>query len=242
LFFVPLSIGAILLTWGANRRIYHFVLAGLLLGMGFMIKYVIAADALALGLFLLWQGLRQQNLVQAVFRQCLPLTLAFLVPPLLTYNYYVNIGQADAFLFYTFEVTSRYPVEKSWGALILYTLDFFGRYSPFVFLAIFALRERLTTDRYWQNFLLLWLICATIMTLLPGKTFGHAATGPPGGQLVSSAAHGPILAAQALTPVGLGQSGSSGAGVIRRFVQLLPAQIGWSTDSSPYLKRKNAPW
>ena len=173
LFFVPLSIGAILLTWGANRRIYHFVLAGLLLGMGFMIKYVIAADALALGLFLLWQGLRQQNLVQAVFRQCLPLTLAFLVPPLLTYNYYVNIGQADAFLFYTFEVTSRYPVEKSWGALILYTLDFFGRYSPFVFLAIFALRERLTTDRYWQNFLLLWLICATIMTLLPGKTFGH---------------------------------------------------------------------
>jgi len=174
LFFVPLSVGAILLTsWGENRRMHHFVLAGLLLGMGFVIKYVIAADALALGLFLLWQGVRQQKRVQAVFLQCLPLTLAFFIPPLLTYDYYISIGQADAFLFYTFEVTRRYPVEKNWSALFLYTLDFFGRFLPFVLLAIFARRERLAADRQWQNFLLLWLICALVMTLVPGKTFGH---------------------------------------------------------------------
>lgn len=173
LFFNPFTIGALLLVWGGQRKVHHFVFAGLLLGCGFMIKYVVAADALAIGLLLLWQGWRKRQLLTAVFKQCLPLTLVFFVPLLLTYVFYATIGQTEAFLFYTFDVTSRYPVETDWGTRLLFALAFLGRFFPFTLLAIFALRERVAPDLIWQNFLLLWLLCVTIMTLLPGKTFGH---------------------------------------------------------------------
>jgi len=173
LFFNPFTLGALLLVWGEERKIPHFLLAGLLLGAGFMIKYVIAADALAIGLFLLWQGWRKERLFRSVFQECLPLTLVFFLPLALTYGYYASIGQTEAFLFYTFDVTSRYPVEASWGDRLLFALAFFGRYFPITFLAIFAVREPLAKDRNWQGFLLLWLGCVTVMTLLPGKTFGH---------------------------------------------------------------------
>lgn len=173
LFFVPFALGAILLSWGDDRRIHHFLLAGLLLGLGFMVKYVIAADAFAIGAFLLWRGWKNKQIGRAIFQQCTPLTLAFFIPITLAYLYYNSIGQLDAFLFYTFDVTSRYPVEASWGSRLLYTLEFFGRFLPFTLLAIFAFREQLDQDRQWQNFLLFWLICVLVITVLPGKTFGH---------------------------------------------------------------------
>ncbi|MGH1435964.1 MAG: ArnT family glycosyltransferase [Lewinella sp.] len=173
LFFNPFTIGALLLVWGEERKVYHFLLAGLLLGAGFMIKYVIAADAMAIGLFLLWQGWRKERLFKSVLQECLPLTLVFFLPLALTYGYYASIGQTEAFLFYTFDVTSRYPVEASWGDRFVFALAFLGRFFPFTLLAIFALREPLAKDRVWQGFLMLWLACVTVMTLLPGKTFGH---------------------------------------------------------------------
>ncbi|WP_367388531.1 ArnT family glycosyltransferase [Lewinella sp. LCG006] len=173
LFFNPFTLGALLLVWGEGRKIHHFLLAGLLLGAGFMIKYVIAADALAIGLFLLWQGWRKERIFRTILQECLPLTLVFFLPLALTYGYYASIGQTEAFLFYTFDVTSKYPVEASWVDRLLFALAFFGRFFPFTLLAIFALREPLAKDRTWQGFLLLWLGCVTVMTLLPGKTFGH---------------------------------------------------------------------
>ena len=173
LFFVPFAVAAVLLVWGEKQQWYHFALAGLLLGAGFVIKYVIAADAFAIGAFLLWRGWRQQELGKAIFQQCFPLTLAFFIPLGIVYGYYASIGHLDSFLFYTFDVTSRYPVEASWGRRLLFTLEFFGRFFPFTLLAIFAVRERLPQDRSWQGFLLFWLLCVAIMTILPGKTFGH---------------------------------------------------------------------
>ena len=173
LFFVPFAVGALLLIWGEHRKVHHFALAGLLLGLGFMVKYVIAADAFAIGAYLLWRGWRTGTLGKAIFQQCLPMTFVFFLPLLATYTYYSSIGQLDSFLFYTFDVTSRYPVEASWGSRAVFTIAFFGRFLPFTLLAIFALRPPHQPDREWQLFLLFWLACVVVITILPGKTFGH---------------------------------------------------------------------
>lgn len=172
-FFVPLTVAALLLAWGPDRRSWHFALAGLLLGLGFVIKYFVAADALAIGLFLLWRGWHQGRLPRAIFAQCLPLTLAFFIPFAAVAAYYAGIGHWEAFQFYSFEVSGRYPVRKDPLKLTLYTLDFFGRFLPFTALAVVAARERLASDRVWRQFLWLWLLCTTAMTLVSGKTFGH---------------------------------------------------------------------
>lgn len=174
LFFVPFAVAAISLVWSGKTGLWRYILAGFLLGCGFMVKYVIAADALAIGLLLLWRiNSKREPWLEVVFKRCAPLTIAFFIPFAAVYGYYAQMGQLDSFLFYTFEVTSRYPVEATALKRLLFSLEFFGRFFPVTGLAIFAFRDVLAKDRSWQLFLLLWLCVNTIMTLLPGKTFGH---------------------------------------------------------------------
>lgn len=172
LFFVPFAVAAVLLVWGKHRKTLHYTAAGLLLGVGFVIKYVIAADALAIGLIVLWQGWQNKNLLKAIAAQALPMTLAFFIPILLVYNYYVQIDQVDNFLFYTLQVTSKYPVDAAAIDRLLFVLDFFGRFFLFTILAVLAYLNK-PSRSLWTSFLLLWLLCVTIITLVPGKTFGH---------------------------------------------------------------------
>lgn len=173
LFFIPFTLGAIYLAWPRGQQWYAYIGVGLLLGCAFMIKYVTAGDALALGLILLGLGWQRREWWKAVFHWCLPMTVAFFVPFLLVWAYYVSIDQSEAFFFYTFEVTGRYPEELAWWRRLKYMGDFLLRYFPLVFLGIFALLEKRKEDRTWQWFLLLWFLCDAVILLLPGKTFGH---------------------------------------------------------------------
>ncbi|RME99701.1 MAG: hypothetical protein D6772_07355, partial [Bacteroidetes bacterium] len=77
LFFVPLAVAAVGLVWPLNRPWWVYALAGLLLGIGFIIKYVIAADALAIGLLLLWRAARKSDWWTTIVARALPLTLCF---------------------------------------------------------------------------------------------------------------------------------------------------------------------
>ncbi|MCB0594455.1 MAG: glycosyltransferase family 39 protein [Lewinellaceae bacterium] len=173
IFFNGFTVLAILLAWEAGNRIGLYVLAGLSLGAAFMIKYVSAGDAVALGGFLLASGLSNGDWKNAVFRRCAPLTLASFVPFVLVYAYYAQIGQLDNFFFYTFEVTSRYPVETEWWRQLKYMGDFLLRFAPLVIFALFALWEYRREDRSLQYFCLLWFAADTAILLLPGKFFGH---------------------------------------------------------------------
>ena len=173
LFFNGLTVLAILLAWGAGNRIGLYLLAGLTLGAAFMIKYVCAGDAFALGCFLLVSGLQKGAWKNTVFLRCAPLTLAFFVPFVLVFAYYTQIGQSGSFFFYTFEATRSYPVETEWWRRLKYMGDFLLRFSPLVVLALFALREYRREDRSLQYFCLLWFAADTAILLLPGKFFGH---------------------------------------------------------------------
>lgn len=174
LFFLPFTLGAIWLAWPTEARsgIGRYALVGLLLGLGFMIKFVVAADALALGLFLLYFGYRNDRLSELVWRACLPMTLAFFLPFLAAVGYYRGAGLLDEFWFYTFEVTGRYPVERAWWQRLKYLGDFLLRYLPWVIFAILALR-RGERDHLFKGFLLLQLVCISVIILIPGKFFGH---------------------------------------------------------------------
>ena len=173
IFFNGFTVLAILLAWSAGNRITLYILAGLSLGVAFMIKFVSAGDAFALGFFLLASGLQRGAWKDALFRRCAPLTLAFFIPFALVYAYYAHIEQLDNFFFYTFEVISRYPVEAEWWRRLKYMGDFLLRFSPLVVFALFALREYRREDRRLQYFCLLWFAADTATLLLPGKFFGH---------------------------------------------------------------------
>ncbi|MCB0635599.1 MAG: glycosyltransferase family 39 protein, partial [Lewinella sp.] len=172
-FFNLFTVGAMVLIWPPRRRWWIYALAGLLLGIGFMIKSVVAADAFAVGSLLLWRGIRNRDWWAAIVHHCTPLTVTFFIPVLLVYSYYWLSGHGDRFLFYTFELPGRYALEVPWWEPLRYMGDFLGRFFPFTLLAIFAWRERRETDHLWQAFNLWWFACVTFMILLPGKSFGH---------------------------------------------------------------------
>ena len=174
LFFSLFTFGAIWLAWPAGGRVNgaRYATAGWLLGLGFMIKFFVAADALALGLLLLYVGYRENRLGPFVWRACLPMTVAFFLPFGAAVLYYQQLGALDVFWFYTFEVTGNYPVERAWWESLIYMGDFLLRYSPFVILAVLALRRR-EHDGVFKYFLLLQMVCITAIILVPGKSFGH---------------------------------------------------------------------
>lgn len=147
-------------------------LAGLMLGLGFIIKYVVAFDALALGLFLVWRFLQIPEKRVQLFKQATVMVIGFTFPLLAVWSYYSSIGQQDLFLFYTFEVSSRYPVSATFKDYFVFVIDFFGRFLPVTLFFFYVLWQK-NTDKVTKYFGLLWSVLILGIILLPGKFFGH---------------------------------------------------------------------
>lgn len=164
----------ILSLWLILRRRggWEYFLAGLILGMGFLIKYVVLFDGLAFGLFLLLEQYRRGSDWKGFKENASLLTVGFVVPFGLVFWYYYQIGNLDAFLFHTFEVPGRYPEMATFYGYFKFSLDFFLRFLPvsvFFFTAIF---DRRTEDRL-RLLGSLWSAAVLTVVLLPGKFFGH---------------------------------------------------------------------
>ena len=138
-----------------------------------MIKPVVAADALVIGCFLLYQGWMSKSLIKAIVQRCVPLTVGFFIPLALTLLYFETNGLLEQFLYFTFEMPGRYSRSVQWWEPILFMLDFLGRFFPFTILAVFAFSEPLDRDRLWQRFCLFWFAIVTVIILLQGHTYEH---------------------------------------------------------------------
>lgn len=156
---------------------WQWPLAGLLLGLAFIIKPFAAAEALAVGLFLLWFYGRQRAFVRMVGAGLL-LVGAFALPLLFVYGYYQRLGLLEQLAFYTFEVSAAYPIELPWYLRLKYMGDYLLRFSPFVILGggalVQAYREKSKEGWWkWGSYLLLQFALVTAVVLLTGKRFGH---------------------------------------------------------------------
>ncbi len=156
-----------------NKRFPSYALAGFLLGLAVTIKPMAAAEALAIGLFLLWWGWKKKAFIAAIFQACLPLTLAFLLPLAALWTYYYQLGMLQDLLFYNWEVTKRYPIEVAAHLRLLFMGDYALRYSPLLIVAVVAWRQLPSHLRPWTYFLLLQLALVTVVVLATGKRFGH---------------------------------------------------------------------
>jgi 4-amino-4-deoxy-L-arabinose transferase-like glycosyltransferase len=149
-----------------------WVLAGLSLGLGFMLKYVVLFDAAALGLFLLWRQGQFKSGWGLFWVRALLMAAAMALPFTLVWAYYNNIGLEDAFRFYTFEVMKNYPVSRSIGDYAKFLADFFLRFLPVTamfFYALFAAHTRRST----VVLALLWSALVLAPVMITGRLFGH---------------------------------------------------------------------
>ena len=164
----------VLCLWLIVRRRggWEYLLAGICVGIGFLVKYVVAFDALAFGLFLFLEQVRLGKEWPKFIGRALLLIIGGLLPFGMIYMYYHQIGETETFLFHSFVVSGRYPNTTSILRYVKFPLDFFLRFLPitlFYFLALFHRR----TDPKLRLLGALWSVAVMIVVLLPGNLFGH---------------------------------------------------------------------
>ncbi len=172
LFFCLFSITALYIVL-KDRGPFWMLMAGLLLGIGFIIKYVVLFDALAIGLFYLWQKIVHRKNWTYWLLRCAILGIGFIIPFLLSWLYYFNMDMMDEFHYYSFELIDRYFADRTFMELTNYILDFFLRFLPVTFWFIYCSWNRRVSGNVMPILAWGWGFLAMVIILLPGKLFGH---------------------------------------------------------------------
>lgn len=170
-YFNLFTAGALLLFFRFQSFTAYFT-AGLLLGIGFVIKYVVLFDGLAFGGFLVFQALRREGNVVKALSRAMTMALAAAIPFGLVVAYYYQLGEFDRFWFNSITVAGRYPSSREFSHYIIFFFDFFLRYFPVTALFGVALWHR-KVDLTVRQFGLIWSVLVLISVLLPGNAFGH---------------------------------------------------------------------
>jgi hypothetical protein len=155
------------------RHFIWFFLAGLLLGMGFMIKYVVLFDAIALGLFFIWRQVMERTSWTWWLSRCVGMGIGFLIPLAFTWWYYRQMGMEDTFLFFTFELSGRYFHHPPISDYLVFLLDCFARFLPITIWFVYCASKWRVTGPSLPVLSFLWGGLALIIVLVPGKFFGH---------------------------------------------------------------------
>jgi 4-amino-4-deoxy-L-arabinose transferase-like glycosyltransferase len=151
------------------RNPIGWFIAGVALGLGFIIKYVILFDALALGLFLVGSpGVRLTHRLQWLVVMVVGAALPFAG----VLACYAHWGAVDKFLFYTFQVSKNYPVQAELGDHLKSFADLNLLFFPVALLFYLTLGYA-ETPSHIRRLGILWSTMVLIPVLLPGKFFGH---------------------------------------------------------------------
>ena len=171
-FFALFSVTALLivLRWSGSG---WFFLSGLLLGIGFMIKYVVLFDALAIGLFYLWLQIVDDKKWFYWLSRCTLMGIGFMIPFSIVWMYYRQLGMEDTFLQYTFNVSGEYFIRPPWYKYILYVLEMLGRVFPLTLWFIYCSWNWRTIGLKLPLLTWLWSGLVLFIILLPGKLFPH---------------------------------------------------------------------
>ncbi len=156
-----------------------YALAGLLFGMGFMIKYLVLFDFMFLGGFLLLREFILSRKDEIHFNpvKYILAGISFTVPFLITHIYFIIIGNFEDFKFITYELPSRY-MDTGHGLFSLqyavFIIDFLARFLPISLLFLAVVCSKHLFSKSWKYHLLLaWLPGVLLAMSIPGKDFGH---------------------------------------------------------------------
>src|SRR5690606_3785011 len=154
-----------------------WVFGGLLMGIGFIIKYLVLFDVVAFFLFFFVTDIvRDKKIIHRTefwFRYILS-GLAFLLPFALLNLWFWLDDPAHDFFYITYELPGNYgsnPSLKRYGVMLA---DFIGKFLPisfFLFYVIFKRNNFLKGNLKW--FFVVWIFSVLMAIYLPGKEFSH---------------------------------------------------------------------
>jgi 4-amino-4-deoxy-L-arabinose transferase-like glycosyltransferase len=154
-----------------------WILGGLLMGIGFIIKYLVLFDLVAFFLFFfVTEIIRDTKILQRTefWGRYVLAGLAFLLPFGLLNLWFWLDDPAHDFFYVTYELPGNYgsnPSLKRYGVMLA---DFIGKFLPisfFLFYVIFKRNNFLKGNLKW--FFVVWVFSILIAIYLPGKEFSH---------------------------------------------------------------------
>ena len=142
------------------------------MGIGMIIKPIVIFEGFAFFLITGCFLIHQKNLKPNFILNWIIFGLCAAIPGVLILIYYYSIGHLDDLIFYNYTVSRRYIEAKNiWMSFKLFG-DFLLRFSPFVFLFIYAFKQKLINYKL-KITLLIWPLFILVGILFSGKFFGH---------------------------------------------------------------------
>ena len=176
LMMVPVTAG-VLLLWNTKQNEWKkYGLAGLLLGLGWLYKIPVAADAGAIGLFfLVFKQESFKNSLKAIFsKSMMTYILGFVTPLAMTFGYYYLKGHGASYLDTVLTMNLGYV--SSWSTSA-YTFNPFksglvvrGTILALMTLGLYLVRKKLDKSLVFS---LLWLSFALFGALLSARPYPH---------------------------------------------------------------------
>jgi len=131
-------LGFYLILLKGNKNLF---LAGLVFGLGFMIKYLVLLDYVFLMLFFFVRELKNNSWKlsgKLVLKNVLS-GIGFALPFIATHIYFYMNGNFDAFVYVTYELPSHYSSDKNFWKYLIMILDYLARFLPISFLFFYTL-------------------------------------------------------------------------------------------------------
>ena len=154
----------------------NYLLGGLLMGIGFMVKYLVLFDFFAFMLFFFVIEIRDREVTPLVriFAQYAIACLGFMLPFGAT-NLYFWLGENfQNFYFVTYELPLNYGSSPSMIRYLTMIVDFVGKFLPIsiiVFYIIFKRKKPMSNQLKW--FFAIWITAVFFAIYSPGKEFSH---------------------------------------------------------------------
>lgn len=156
----------------------NYTAGGLLMGIGFIIKYVVLFDFVAFILFFIWRFFRDHDLKNSgsmVLKLSLSV-IGFILPFLCVNLYYYYSGHFQEFAEITYGAVARYPKEFVPGRMAVFVFGFMLYFLPVFVFFFYSLFNRSLKSHIGKDIRMLslfWAMLVTIGILLPGNTFNH---------------------------------------------------------------------
>jgi 4-amino-4-deoxy-L-arabinose transferase-like glycosyltransferase len=159
------------------KNLAGYFWAGLLAGLGFIVKYLVLFDFTALLLFILIVEIRKLKLGgMSVLLRLVFTGTGFLLPFGLSHLWYYLNGHFDAFYNISYLAPSKYPAEFDSWRMLKYFFDFNLHYLPvFFFFYYMMFNKKISSAEiiFARRLLVFWSILALVAVLIAGKAFGH---------------------------------------------------------------------
>jgi hypothetical protein len=168
------TIAALLLFLKPEIRNYLF--GGLIMGIGFLVKYVVLFDFAAFMLFFfIYEMITPENRRKGfIWARFIIAGLTFLVPFAITNLYFWSGNHFQNFFYITYQLPGNYGNNPSLTRYLIMLLDFTAKFLPISFLVVYVIFKRnqpLEVKHKW--FFMTWVFSVLIAIYMMGKEFSH---------------------------------------------------------------------